>query len=259
MSSTSKLPEGAKQIAKTISTSETGHKKNLANFYELLSVVTGYGVAYNPSKVSLGLAALKVLSTTAGNAANAVDVAEPVYSLAVAAREVAFAPLSMFSTRVINALKATDTTPEVDERAMSIVRKIHGPSGAVKKKELAPGEIPVKGVSTSQMSFDSRLASFERLVQFLATVPQYNPNEEELKVTTLTARSADLKAKNEAVVNAYTALTNARIARNNILYKDTTGLVDVALDVKSYAKSVYGASSPQYAQISKIDFKSMDV
>jgi len=259
MSSTSKLNDGTLKAVKSTSTSETGHKKNVANFRELVSVVTGYGTAYSPSKVSIGLAALKVLAANADSAAIAVDVAEPAYSLAVAAREVAFKPLSMFTTRVVNALRATETTAQVDESAMAIVRKIQGSSGSSKKKELAPGEIPIKGVSTSQMSFDSRLANFEKLVQLLAAIPQYAPNEEELKVAALTARSADLKAKNDAVVNTSTALSNARIARNSILYKELTGLVDIALDVKSYAKSVYGAGSPQYGQISKIEFKRVDL
>ena len=45
-----------------------------------------------------------------------------------------------------------------------------------------------------------------------------------------------------------------RISRNNLLYKENTGLYDVALDVKNYIKSVFGATSPQYKQVSKIKF-----
>ncbi|MFA6401072.1 MAG: hypothetical protein WCX31_05525 [Salinivirgaceae bacterium] len=40
------------------STSETGHAKNVTNFDELISFVTGYGTTYNPSKDSIKLAAL---------------------------------------------------------------------------------------------------------------------------------------------------------------------------------------------------------
>lgn len=39
------------------STSETGHAKNVANFDDLVSFVTGYGTAYNPSKASIKLTA----------------------------------------------------------------------------------------------------------------------------------------------------------------------------------------------------------
>ena len=65
----------------------------------------------------------------------------------------------------------------------------------------------------------------------------------------------DLKAKNQAVVDATTPLSNARIARNGILYKETTGLVDVALYVKSYVKSLFGAKRLQLRQISGLEFK----
>jgi hypothetical protein len=47
------------------STSETGHAKNVANFEDLISFCTGYGTAYNPSKVTIKLPALNTLFTSA--------------------------------------------------------------------------------------------------------------------------------------------------------------------------------------------------
>jgi hypothetical protein len=108
------------------STSETGHAKNVANFDELISYVTGYGTAYNPSKPSIKLAALQALAANAKNAIAAMHAAQPGYTNAVAARDASFKPLSKFTTRVINALKATDTTDRLDETAKSIARKIQG-------------------------------------------------------------------------------------------------------------------------------------
>ena len=104
------------------------------------------------------------------------------------------------------------------------------------------------------MSFDSRIDNFDKLIKLLTSVTLYAPNEADLKVTALTAVLNDLKAKNLAVTNAEVPLNNARISRNDILYKTNTGLVDTALDVKTYIKSVYGATSPQYKKISKIKF-----
>jgi hypothetical protein len=63
-----------------------------------------------------------------------------------------------------------------------------------------------------------------------------------------------MKNTNTAAVNAYTPLSNARIDRNKILYDDVTGLVKVAGDVKAYVKSVFGGTSPQYKQVSKLKF-----
>jgi len=39
-----------------------------------------------------------------------------------------------------------------------------------------------------------------------------------------------------------------------LLYTEGSGLVDVALAAKLYVKSVFGATSPQYKQISNIPF-----
>ena len=241
------------------STSETGHQKNVANFDELISFATGYGTYYNPSKASIKIDALKTLSAQAKAAINAVSAAEPAYKSAVAAREVAFEPLSKLTTRVMNSIKATDTTEQVDENARTLVRKIQGVRATAKKTEeeikaLAEQGKEVVEISTSQMSFDSRLDNFFKLIQLLSSVPEYSPNETELKIEHLNTILDDLKAKNTAVVETTTPLSNARISRNDILYRNDVGLCDVAMDVKTYIKSVFGATSPQYKQVSKIKF-----
>jgi len=83
----------------------------------------------------------------------------------------------------------------------------------------------------------------------------YTPNEADLKVINLNLKKTDLNVKNNAVATAYTSVSNARIARNKTLYKADTGLIEVAKEVKNYVKSLYGASSPEYAQIKGIQFK----
>ena len=243
------------------STNETGHAKNVSNLDDLISIITAYGATYNPTKTAIKLTALQTLSTNAKAAVNAVNAALPAYSNAVAAREVAFTPLNKLSTRVLNAIKATDTTEQVDENARTLIRKIQGKRATPKKTEeekaaaQAEGK-EVKEISASQLSYDNRLDNFDKLIKLLSSITLYVPNEAELKVTALTTLYNDLKAKNAAVLAATTQLSIARIARNDVLYKANTGLVDIALDVKTYIKSLYGATSPQYKQVSGISFKS---
>jgi hypothetical protein len=244
------------------STSETGHAKNAANFDDLISFVTGYGVTYNPSRASINLAALQAISANAKNAISALNAALPAYSNAVATREVAFAPLNKLITRVINALKSTDTTDQVDDSAKTLARKIQGTRAKAKKTDeekaaLAAAGTTVVEISSSQMGYDNRLDNFDKLIKLLASIPLYAPNEADLKVTALSTLYDDLKTKNTAVVTAATPLSNARISRNDIMYKANTGLVDIALDTKSYIKSLYGATSPQYKQVSKLEFKTI--
>ena len=241
------------------SKSNSGHPINVANFDIIIADVLSYGAIYNPSKTSLKTPALTALSTTAKSASNAVSAAEPAYKLACDAREAAFKPLSVLITKTINALKATDTTVQVDETAQGIVRKIQGRRATPKKtdeekKVLSDAGIEIVENSAVQMGYDSRIDNFDKFIKLLSSVPQYAPNEADLKLTALTAVFNDLKAKNTAVINAEVPLNNARITRNDVLYKPNTGLVDTALDVKIYIKSVFGATSPQYKKISKIKF-----
>lgn len=117
-----------------------------------------------------------------------------------------------------------------------------------------PEDESQKSISASQMSFDNRIENMDKLIQLLSAQTGYTPNETDLKVTTLTTLLADMRTKNTGAINALTPLSNARIARNTILYATGTGLVDTAGEVKKYVKSVFGGTSPQYKQVSGLKF-----
>jgi len=241
--------------------SETGHAKNVANLLQLNSIVISYGAAYNPSKPAIKIPALQLLSVDAQNALTLVNVTMSDYKNTTAAREVAFKALGPLATRGVNALKATDTTTQVDDNAKTLLHKILGQKASHKTpkviKELKPDENESKKISTSQMSFDNRLANLDSLISLLESIPEYIPNEEDIKPTALRAFHTSLKAKNDAAVNSSIAFSNARIARNDIFYKPLTGLVDLSVDVKNYIKSVFFAKSPQYKQVSGLIFKAV--
>ena len=96
---------------------------------------------------------------------------------------------------------------------------------------------------------------FEKLIELVDVEPKYNPNEEPLKITTLTYYKTELETINTAVKNAYIPYKTAMQTRNIKLYSPETGIVDTAQTVKNYVKSVFGATSPQYKQISKLIFR----
>ena len=230
------------------STYETGCIQNVANLETLISYITAFGTDYNPSKNSLTIPELQKILSEAKVSLNTVNVAFSAHSNATAARESAFEPLSKLVTRANNALKATDTTTQVDDSAKTIVRKLQGSRANAKITEA------VNQISVSQMGFNDRLENFDKFITLLSSIPNYAPNEEDLKITSLSAYRDSLKAKNSDVLPTEVQLSNARIARNEIQDKPLTGLVDIALDTKTYIKSVFGATSPQYKQISKLAF-----
>jgi len=241
------------------STSETGHAKNVANFEDMVGFVTGYGVTYNPSKVAIKLPALNTLLTSAKNSLTAVNTALSPFNNATNAREIVFKPLSKLVTRIISALDATDATAQVVKDAKTIARKLQGRRASDKIPTVVddpntPANEAQKSISASQMSFDSRIENFSKLITLLTNEPLYIPNETDVKVATLNTLLASLKSTNTAVVNVTAPISNARINRNKILYLALTGLYDIQAEVKKYTKSVFGATSPEYKQISGIKF-----
>ena len=245
------------------STSETGHAKNVTNLESLITSIIALGTTYNPSRDSIKLAALQTLLDQSKESLNAVNIAQAAYSNAVAARKVAFEPFGKLITRVMNSLKASGTSTQVVQSARTIVRKLQGRRASAKiteeeKKALEAEGKEVNQISASQMSFDNRIENFDRLIMLLSSIPLYNPNEEELKVETLKALHNQLKEKNSEVILPIVQLSNSRIARNKILYKENTGIVDIAVDSKTYIKSVFGATSPQYKQVSRLYFKNRE-
>ena len=238
---------------------ETGIPGNVANFDKLIAFVLGYGSDFQPTKGSIKINALQLVASNIKGALSTVNLVLPPHTNAVAARDVAFEPLSKLVTRLMNAVQATDAPKQVVDSAKSLGRKLHGKRATPKKTDeekkmlLAEGKV-VNEVSSSQMGFDDKLENLDKLINLLASIPFYDPNEADLKISALTAMYNDLKNKNAAVVAAKVPLSRARILRDAILYEDKTGLCDVASDVKAYVKSLYGATSRQYKQISKLKF-----
>jgi len=237
------------------STSETGHAKNVANFEDLISFCNGYGGSYNPSKAILQIENLTTLHSNAQSSITGVTNAKNAFTVATNQRQTAFDPLKKLCTRIVNALDATDATDKLVKDAKTINNKIQGKRAADKPKPKADSEAAEdKTISVSQQSYDALIDNFGKLIDLVGTEPTYTPNETELQISTLQTTLGNLKATNTAVVNAYTNYSNARITRNSILYAPTSGLVDVALEVKKYVKSVFGATSPQFKQVSKLEF-----
>ena len=236
------------------STSEVGHAKNLANFQDLIEFVTGYGATYNPSKSSLKLAQLVALKATAEAKLTDVISKNTNYNNKVNERMVAFSNLKSLSTRLVNALQTTDATTQTINDAKTFNRKMQGKKASASQTPTDPNAPAPTTISTSQQSYDQLIQHLTGLKSILEEEPSYTPNETDLQVATIDAKIADLTAKNTAVSTAYTNISNSRISRNETLYTSDNGIFETASEVKKYIKSVFGASSPQYNQVSGIKF-----
>lgn len=242
---------------------ESSNAKNVANFAQLISDVAGFGASYAPTNDLIKKDALDDKLAEAQTSLGSVDDAGSGNVNAVNERAAAFEPLSKFVTRVSSAAEVSVNDAEFSTNLKTLTRKLQGrratpkASAPLKTANADPNQPPEEApptASSSQMSYDNQEANFASLISLLKTQPAYAPNEADLKITALETRLADLQAKNQAVRTVTTAAGNARTTRNQILYDQQTGLVAVAQLVKKYVKSVFGADSPQYRQISDLQF-----
>lgn len=239
---------------------ETGHAKNMTNMETLIAAISNFGDKYNPSKESIKPDALQAVLKSTKESFDAFYVAQSVYANAVDARTAAFKPLGKLITRINNALKASDSSTLSDESFKSIIRKLQGRRASAKLTEQEKQALAIDGklvnqISTSQMGYESRLENIDKLIIHLSTIPEYKPNEEELKLDTIKTLHAQLKASNTAVIAASLQLERTRATRNEILYHPLTGLVDLATDAKTYIKSAFGTTSSEYKQVSNLSFR----
>ena len=235
------------------SNTETGHNKNVTNFETLIIACTGFGAEYNPSNTNITIPVLTTQHTEAKASVKEVKTTETPFNNVEGQRKTIFKPLKPTSTKVLNALKGASAPATVISDAETINRKIQGKRADNTIEEI-PTETSKDKNSVSQQSYDMQIDHFEKLIELADVEPVYNPNEEPLKIVNLTAYKTELQSINTAVKTAYIPYKTAMQTRDIKLYAPQTGLVDTAQTVKNYVKSVFGATSPQYKQISSLKF-----
>ena len=236
------------------STSEVGHAKNVANLQKLTEQVTVYTL-YNPPVDNLKIANLTALYATASTKLSEVEDKRNANKNAITLRQSAFGNLKSTCTKIINHLEILGLPQGTIDQAKSLNRVIQG---GQKKTTTPPDENgqPAPTVSTSRQSYTQQAENFGILLQLLATIPTYAPNEDDLKLTNLNAYKDSLVSSTQSVDQTEAELNTKLIERDTILYADGTGLYSIAQNVKKYVKSLYGATSPEYANVSGIEFTS---
>lgn len=240
------------------SQSEVGHAKNVANLQKLIEQITVY-TDYNPPIDSLKLANLQTLYTTASTKLSEVEDKRIANKSAIHQRQVAFENLKPICTKIINLLDILGLSQGTLDQAKSLNRTIQGGQ----KKTTTPPQDPNNqqpttnnSISTSRQSYTQQAENFGILLQLLATIPTYTPNEDNLKLINLNTYKDSLVSSTQSVDQTEAEFNLKLIERDNILYADGTGLYSIAQNVKKYVKSLYGAISPEYTNVSAIKFTS---
>lgn len=239
---------------------ETGHYKNVANLNLLVEYIISYGTKYAPTKTTITLANLQALYEAGKTEIQNVQNAKNNYSIKVDERQVVFQDIKKFTTRVIANLAGTNVEPEIITDSKAIANKIRSiKTTKPKMNSQNPDSIDPTSLahSTSRQSFDSLFENFQDLTSILELASGYDTTEPEFLLPALKIYSESLKTANDKIDKAIVEVTNTRMDRNNIIYSPITGLVNAALLTKTYIKGLFGASSPEFKTINKINFKNL--
>ena len=236
------------------SQSETGHAKNIQAFKTILSYCQGYGAAYNPPTTVLELANLQTHLTNAQNALVDSIKKQTILTNTTNQRQLAYQNLQALATKIINALTISGVSQNTLDSAKTITRKIQGQRATPIAEPADPNQPQANTSSVSQLSYSNQAQHLSTLIELLSTLPEYKPNETELQLASLQTYHTTLQTSNTNVTEAQTNWSNSRIDRNNQLYAPGTGLLATAKNIKAYIKSLYGPSSPQYKQLSTLQF-----
>ena len=235
--------------------SETGHARNMQYFQELIAFVDSWGGTYTPSNNAILKTALQAKRTAADGAMTDVTTNLADLKTVVNDRENTFSPVKKLTTRVVNFYESTGAEPNAIKDIRSLKRKIDGKRAKkVVDDPNTPEDESQNTISASQQSYTQLIEHFDNIIELLGNDPLYDPNEDDITIVTLQGLSTDMKNANEAVINNNVSLSNARGSRDDAMYAEDTGLVDLALTVKKYVKAAFGTSSLQYSQISGLIF-----
>ena len=233
------------------SVSEVGHGKNAANLASGIQILEEMGNLYNPTNPNIFLPNLNTIKAELNNVITVLNTKKPIYKNAVANREILIAPLSKKTTKSLNFFKSLNVSATDKENVASQVKKIRGDKSP---KKINPETTESDAISTSQMSYDNRIANLDTYINQLSSHPQYVPNETEIQVPTLQAYHTELTTLSSLVNSAGNALITARKDRNQILYFDEHNIIQLIKDIKNYVKSLGDVALPYYKALVKLKF-----
>jgi hypothetical protein len=245
--------EGAKR-----SVIETGTATNIYNYNKLVGIIIGFGPTYRPTDPQLEIGNMQKQAAEVNQAMNDVDFWLGTYKLAEDNRKNAFDQLLPTVTRVVGAAIAARLPENNIKHIKELVNKMRGRrKKPIEIIPLEPMENPQKHISVSQTSFTAQIEHFNKLIIYLAQIPKYAPQEQDLTVDGLNKLRDEMGTANDATTAADNTLYAMRRTRDELMYAKEIGLVPTALAAKQYIKAIFGATSWQYKEVSGIKFRNM--
>lgn len=231
------------------------NSKNVEAFGKLVGICTGYGGSYNPGTPNLRVESLTALLANSREALRQVSAAKTEIENATNQREVAYIGLKKLVSRVVFELRSSNVLPQTLADAYTAVRKIRGQGlkdrPPVSTKE---GEAVAKSSRAYGSDYNSVVYHLEKLIQTLATEPNYQPGLADLHVVNLQTMLTELREVNATVLSALVALGKARRVRNELLYTSENSLFATSKAVRQQVRATFGYVSDATHAIRQIRF-----
>lgn len=248
--------------------SETGHVINVAHFSDLVEHLVSLPFEYNPGRAQLKLEGLKNTLLEASMAMDEVTQLRTELLSRIKDRQILYAALPGFATRVINAMAYCDASKETLKNARAVNRKLRGKrakpiaaslpteqvmlTDGVAKEDLAQQE--TNYISVCQLSFEQKEHNFRQIVAIAKLLDTYTPNEAEMCMAGLEAHCQKLLDMNLEIAGLAGRLFAARYQRDLILYSREKGIYFISQRVRQYLRSVLGPKDERYEAIRRIRF-----
>jgi hypothetical protein len=235
------------------STSESSHVGNIANFKLLIIFCEELGSVYNPGNNDLSVASMNARWAAVETMHNNYVAGKMATVLPINNKQELIGKVKKIASRSKDFFVVTNTSESNKNDVKGLVRLITGSN--VRRKKSKDGTPIGKWVSNSHLGIANILQNFKDLVKYYESDTNYAPNEAEIKVISLEALINDLEAASLLASSVTMDEKNLRRDRNEGLYMEGTGLVDVSLKCKRYIRSVFGTKSEEAKSASEIKLK----
>ena len=165
--------------------------------------------------------------------------------------------LPKLESSVLRTLEASGASEEKLKDARAFVQNLQGRVKPDSKEPVAETAEPVSKRSRLQLAYVSRADWFARLVEAVLGEPQYEAFEPLLSKAGLVQHLRHLQQLNRQVDEARVKWSQARLQRNEVLYRSGNSVARVMQAVKKYLRAIFGLNSEEYVQVKGIAFTKM--
>ena len=236
------------------STAASGHRTNLANAKQLITILEG-APEYQPTDSDMTPLEYKAKITSSRIATNAIEPLLYTYRDAEAQRSVVFenaeATEQPSYDYFISLKGLTDFEKQEGKHWHS---KFNG-SRIGDAPVIAEGEENTTSHSVSQQQFSYKIEFFRNLINVYIQCGKYVTTNPKISLAALEVVIDDMIAKNGAVAQHFLPWENKMQERDVLMYEKETGLIDTGIKIKAFCASIWLRNSEFYKKINSITLR----